>query len=236
MCTLTFFPLLAEENSFIFTSSRDESIHRPTLAPQHYFEDEVDLYYPKDKIAGGTWVGFSSQQRLVCLMNGGFESHQRKSTYKLSRGVVVKEALKTDEIQDFFESFDLKGVEPFTLISIDYKKQLQIWRWVWDGKKKHLFAEAIKPQIWSAAMTYNPQQRKEREQYWEEFLKSHQNIAEKEIWDFHHQKRGDLIIDRGELKTTSITQAVIKLNQKTLQFEELSSKEISLLEINPSSV
>jgi len=230
MCTLTFFSLKAEENSFVFTSNRDESIHRPTLAPQHYLEDEVNLYYPKDKIAGGTWVGLSSQQRLVCLMNGGFEAHQRKSAYKMSRGVVVKEALKTDDIQDFFESFDLDGVEPFTLISIDYKEKLQIWRWVWDGLEKHLFAEAVQPQIWSAAMTYNPQQRKERDQHWREFLKTHRDIAEKEIWDFHHQKKGDLIIDRGELKTTSVTQAVIKKHQKTLQFEDLSAKKITELE------
>lgn len=230
MCTLTFFPLKAEENSFVFTSNRDESIHRPTLAPQHYLEDEVNLYYPKDKIAGGTWVGLSSQQRLVCLMNGGFEAHQRKSTYKMSRGVVVKEALKTDDIQDFFESFALDGVEPFTLISIDYKEKLQIWRWVWDGLEKHLFAEAVEPQIWSAAMTYNPQQRKEREQHWKDFLKRHRDITEKEIWDFHHQKKGDLIIDRGELKTTSVTQAVMKTHQKTLQFEDLSTKKITKIE------
>jgi len=232
MCTLTFFPLKAGDHSFVFTSSRDESIHRPTLAPQHYVEDEVDLYYPKDKIAGGTWVGLSSRKRLVCLMNGGFKSHQRKSNYTMSRGVVVKEALKADDALDFFESFNLDGVEPFTLISIDYKDKLQIWRWVWDGLEKHLFAEAIKPQIWSAAMTYNQQQRKEREQYWEEFLKKHQDITEKEIWDFHHQKKGDLIIDRGELKTTSVTQTVIKTNQKTLQFEELSNKEITRLKIS----
>lgn len=231
MCTLTFFPLKAEENSFVFTSNRDESIHRPTLAPQHYLEDKVDLYYPKDKTAGGTWVGLSSQQRLVCLMNGGFESHQRKSTYTMSRGVVVKEALKTNDLQEFFDSFNLEGVEPFTLISMEYKEKLQLWHWVWDGKEKHLFAEEVKPQIWSAAMTYNPLQRKEREQHWKEFLKKHQHITEKEIWSFHHQKKGDLIIDRGELKTTSVTQAVVKTYKKTLQFEELSTKEISLLEV-----
>lgn len=232
MCTLTFFPLAAEDTSFVFTSSRDESIYRPTLAPRHYVEDEVDLYYPKDKIAGGTWVGLSSQQRLVCLMNGGFEAHQRKSSYKMSRGVVVKEALKCEDIQAFFEAFDLENVEPFTLICIEYKEKLQIWRWIWDGVKKHLFAEEINPQIWSAAMTYNPQQRKEREQYWEEFLEKNQNIAENEIWAFHHQKKGDLIIDRGELKTTSVTQAVIKKQEQTLQFEELSTKKITNLAVN----
>jgi len=232
MCTLTFFPLKAEDHSFVFTSNRDESINRPTLPPKHYMEDEIDLWFPKDEIAGGTWAGVSSRQRLVCLMNGAFEAHQRKPQYNMSRGVVVKEALKTENIEHFFENFSLTEVEPFTLINIEFKSELKIFKWVWDGEQKHLFNEQVKPQIWSASMTYDQIQRKSREKYWQEFLKSHDDISEKEILNFHHQKEGDLVIDRGILKTTSITQVVIKPNQKLIKFEDLKNNEISKLEIS----
>ena len=144
----------------------------------------------------------------------------------------MKEALITDEVETFFETFNLTNVEPFTLIAIGFKDKLQIFRCVWDGEERHLFEEKTSPQIWSASMTYDLVQRQARKKSWQEFLNSHQHISEKDIWNFHHQKRGDLIIDRGELKTTSVTQTVIKEDQKEIQFEDLTTKKISRLKIN----
>lgn len=88
MCTVTYLPL--GNNNFILTSNRDETPLRKTLPPKDYVEDGVVLTYPKDEVAGGTWIGLSDKKRLVCLLNGGFTIHKRKDSYKMSRGVIVK--------------------------------------------------------------------------------------------------------------------------------------------------
>ena len=54
MCTVTYLPL--ENDGFILTSNRDESPMRKTIPPKKYLENGVELAYPKDQLAGGTWI------------------------------------------------------------------------------------------------------------------------------------------------------------------------------------
>jgi len=68
MCTVTYLPL--GNNKFILTSNRDESPTRKTISPTKYDENGVQLIYPKDEIAGGTWIGLSEKNRLVCFFLG----------------------------------------------------------------------------------------------------------------------------------------------------------------------
>ncbi len=74
MCTVTYLPL--GNNNFILTSNRDETPLRKTIPPKEYDENGVELTYPKDELAGGTWIGLSDKNRLVCLLNGGFKNIQ----------------------------------------------------------------------------------------------------------------------------------------------------------------
>src|SRR5690554_7226187 len=83
MCTVTFIP--KTKGDFILTSNRDEAPGRKTFAPEIYQEEGVQLMYPKDAVAGGTWIGLSGKKRAVSLMNGGFVSHIRKPYYRKSR-------------------------------------------------------------------------------------------------------------------------------------------------------
>ena len=55
MCTITFIP--KSNNDFILTSNRDEAPGRETFPPEIYEEEGVKLLYPKDALAGGTWIG-----------------------------------------------------------------------------------------------------------------------------------------------------------------------------------
>ena len=72
MCTVTYIPI--GKSDFILTSSRDIPFAREKAEhPQKVQEDGVDLWYPKDGKAGGTWIGVSAKKRLICLLNGGFE-------------------------------------------------------------------------------------------------------------------------------------------------------------------
>ena len=63
MCTLTFIPI--ENDGFILTSNRDEAPGRNTIEPKRYQEGGTELLFPKDELAGGTWIGVSDKKRLV---------------------------------------------------------------------------------------------------------------------------------------------------------------------------
>ncbi len=94
MCTVTYLPI--GNDQFILTSNRDESPMRKTIAPKKYDEQGIALVYPKDELAGGTWIGLSEKNRLVCLLNGGFEIHERKGPYAMSRGLIVRKILSAE--------------------------------------------------------------------------------------------------------------------------------------------
>ncbi|HBI40074.1 MAG TPA: hypothetical protein DDY16_03915 [Tenacibaculum sp.] len=133
MCTVTFLPL--GDNDFILTSNRDEMPARKTLEPRTYRENGVKLVYPKDQVAGGTWLGVSEKHRLVCLLNGGFKNHQRTSFYKISRGVIVKHLLASNDVIGEIKRISFEEVEPFTIVLLEWSKVLKIYELVWDGKK-----------------------------------------------------------------------------------------------------
>jgi uncharacterized protein with NRDE domain len=71
MCTVTITPLKGQ-NSFVLTSNRDESPARETLPPKLYDIEGLKMAFPKDVLAGGTWLGISESKRVICLLNGEF--------------------------------------------------------------------------------------------------------------------------------------------------------------------
>ena len=163
MCTVTYLPL--KDNGFILTSNRDESPMRKTIPPQKYIKSGVGIVYPKDELAGGTWIGVSDKNRLVCLLNGGFEKHQRNSYYRMSRGVVVKDILSVDDPIVYIKEFDFNNIEPFTIILIDWNIGLHIYELVWDGETSHFKKLKQEPKIWSSSMLYDTQMKSERNQW-----------------------------------------------------------------------
>ena len=131
MCTVTYIPL--ENSDFILTSSRDIPFSREKAEhPKKAIENGVELYYPKDGKAGGTWIGTSSKNRLICLLNGGFEYHTSRANYTKSRGLIVKELLKVDNIRKGLNEVDLKDVEQFTLTIVDWNNDLELIEFVWE--------------------------------------------------------------------------------------------------------
>ena len=92
MCTVTFLPL--KNNNFFLTSNWNEAPLKETFLPQKYIEDNIELVFPKDKIAGETWIWMSSKNRLVCVLNGAFKKQIRKEKYSKSKGVISKEVFK----------------------------------------------------------------------------------------------------------------------------------------------
>ncbi|MFC4267483.1 NRDE family protein [Polaribacter marinivivus] len=183
MCTVTYLPIA--DNQFILTSNRDETPLRKTIPPKKYVEDGVTLTYPKDEIAGGTWIGVSSKNRVVCLLNGGFVNHKRKLPYKMSRGIIVKNILIADNAIAFINDFDFTNIEPFTLILIDWDVKLVTYELVWDGMKKHFKPLAQEPKIWSSSPLYTPEMKAERELWFTNWLENNKKESLKNILEFH---------------------------------------------------
>lgn len=211
MCTLTFIPNPKKSDGFFVTSNRDESVNRPAKEPQIYKEHDAQLFYPKDERAGGTWIGASNKKRLICLMNGAFSRHERKTPYRKSRGTVVKELLASADILVAIENYKFDGIEPFFIVLVSWKAGIEVFELIWDGTKVHLNnKDETQPAIWSAAMTYDEKQREERQEKFRLFLRKHgdKELRPQLLWDFHRGNGGEegLLIQRGELQTTSISQ------------------------------
>lgn len=230
MCTVTFVP--KSLNGFILTSNRDEAPGRETVPPTVYEEAGVELFYPKDAVAGGTWIGISEKKRVVCLMNGGFVAHKREPFYRKSRGLVVKDFLVASEILKEIESYNFEEIEPFTAVLIDWNFDLKLFQLVWDGTLHHLSEEALAPQIWSSSPLYPLELKKKREKWFSEFLFENLNPSESEILNFHKTAgEGDvnsnIIMDRGFIKTKSITQISRIDNKLEMKYEDLQKKVFS---------
>lgn len=229
MCTVTFIP--KPNNGFILTSNRDEAPGRETISPEKYNEEGVQLFYPKDALAGGTWIGVSEMKRAVTLMNGGFVAHKRKPSYRKSRGVVVKDFLKTEDLKAEVENYNFNDIEPFTAIIIEWKQDIQLFQLVWDGLNFHFSEETLAPKIWSSSPLYPDGLKKKREQWFSQFLLEKARPSEKEILEFHKTAgegdlKSNLIMDREVVKTKSITQIVRNSESIEMTYEDLRTDNV----------
>jgi len=220
MCTLTYLPL--GDDNFLLTSNRDETPLRKTIAPQEYLENEVKLMYPKDKIAGGTWIGKSEKNRVVCLLNGGFENHVRKLPYRMSRGVVVINILTADDAIHHVENFDFRNIEPFTLVLIDWNTGLRLYELVWTGTEKHFKELPQKPRIWSSSSLYNQEMKLMRKEWFQTWLNNQEKFTKESILNFHKRtdlgtKDTTLKMKRPFVETVSIT-SIEKREDVTMEY------------------
>jgi len=230
MCTVTFLPL--NKTDFILTSSRDIPFSREKAShPKNYMEDGVKLSYPKDGKAGGSWIGASSKNRLICLLNGGYVYHKSLASYKKSRGLIVKELLKTDDIRKGLNAIDLKEVEQFTLVIVDWNEGLKLLEFVWDGEEKHLKIKEKEPQIWSSSTLYDDATKQLPWNWFEKWQKENE-ITQKSILKFHHTAGiGDPIIDvmmdRKKGGTVSITSISRAENSLSMVYEDVRGSKKS---------
>jgi hypothetical protein len=238
MCTVSF--IYKGETDFILTSNRDEAIARKTIIPKLYEENNIAMVYPKDTVAGGTWIGASSQKRMLCLLNGAFVKHTRETVYKKSRGVLVKELLSVSDIEKEIKSYDFNKIEPFTLIVVDWNSELKLIELIWDGVNAQVTNLPLKSRIWSSSTLYTNEMKTLRQQWFLEFLS--QNGASSEGLLYFHEYYGigdsmlDMKIDRGLLKTVSITQFE-KLNKHIqVKYKNLLNSELSCVKFNAEMV
>lgn len=232
MCTVTFLP--KGPQSYILTSNRDETPTRAALHPTGYLVHGHELYFPKEPLAGGTWIVTDKKRFTLCLLNGAFVLHKRKLPYRLSRGQMVLEFFKYGSVSAFLENYDFRGIEPFTLVLVDSHGATNLTELVWDGTKAHIQKlKASEAHIWSSATLYPKEIADQRRAWFQAWLIEHIQFRQAEIIDFHkYGGRGNLwnnfVMKRGDnLQTVSIT-SIEKSGEFSVKYEDLLTQKISL--------
>ncbi len=241
MCTVSYIPP-GDSHDFILTSNRDERVHRNTLTPQVYTIGQVQLCFPKDEVAGGSWIAAGNYGRLACLLNGALLPHVKQAFHTESRGKVLVDlvASKQDPML-FFSQRDLSRTEPFTVVTIDLKDGSisGFTEFIWDGSKKQVkYLNPAIPHFWSSVTLYSDSDRKLRGKWFNRFLRDQgMSLSPEQVLSFHSgrhtpDERVNLIMqgDRG-LKTVSITQVKPGDGAFTMKYLDLTKDETHILRI-----
>jgi hypothetical protein len=240
MCTVSF---VQTALGIVITSNRDEQVLRSAEFPQTYIRNNKKITYPKDPKAGGTWFALAHESgRVVVLLNGAEHKHARASSYRKSRGMVLLDLISADEtISANWQTYALHDIEPFTVVVFENHALFQLR---WDGSQKSVVTlPTSQPYIWSSATLYSPEVRNQRQAWFTEFLNQNNIPTAEDLIQFHRSspttdKQSNFMMERShELKTISITQAIITANQFQLKHCDLllEQTEIYLFDsLNPS--
>ncbi|WP_010135567.1 NRDE family protein [Ochrovirga pacifica] len=220
MCTVTFVPT---QNGFVFASNRDEQPNRPTLAPDFYLHNTKVLLYPKDTVAGGTWLGLSSKQRLVCLLNGGDVYHNPRVKFPKSRGEVVRQALLQTDINQALSGLALNQVAPFTLVVVDWNLELSLKEWIWEkGVLTERRLDETQSKIWSSSTLYTSEEKELRKQWLQNInFSKHQEVFGN-LLNFHQNETLGTTSIAPKMKrdmVQTVSTSIIQKNEKGLQFD-----------------
>ena len=233
MCTVTYLP--QSDNSFILTSNRDEDVLRQTALPiDKYKINNVQVYYPKDPKAGGTWIATGSNGFTVCLFNGAFKAHKSTHNYRKSRGLVLLDFFNYQNQYDFIAQYDFSNIEPFSLVFVKHQNnKVGLCELKWDGEKTHhLNHDASLPHIWSSVTLYAPEVIKQREEWFNDWVSKNEVFTKDAILMFHHfggsgDKENDLVMNRSNKKTVSIC-SINKRNEMETEivYEDVVNKKM----------
>lgn len=216
-------------SSWIVTSNRDEDPTRRSLRIERMEIAKTQVVFPKDT-AGGTWIAVSGNKRMAVLLNGAFAAHERKSSYRLSRGVMLLEFFEYTNAYCFIEEFDFVGIEPFTMI---LKETEQLIELRWDGFEKYVkLLDMSSPWCWSSSTLYDDTVIKEREAYFLSRLSDFpSNLwCEELVWQIHHDKfplpqsQALHMYRHDKLRTLCITQIVCDPELKVKHKDLISGK------------
>ncbi|MEY2692350.1 MAG: hypothetical protein RIT03_740 [Bacteroidota bacterium] len=240
MCTVSFVQTAA---GVLITSNRDEHVLRSAEFPQTHILNKQPITFPKDPMAGGTWFAIAHESgRVVVLLNGAEHKHERVSSYRKSRGLVLLDLISAEaDVCTNWEVYNLQEIEPFTLVVFENQMLFQLR---WDGAHKSRVAlETANSYIWSSATLYSPAVRDQRQAWFTEFLSQHSKPNSEDLIHFHRSspttdKQSNFMMERSaELKTISITQVVIGANQLQLKHCDLLSQQTETYlfdSLNPS--
>lgn len=227
MCTVTYVPLVADAGGFILTHNRDEAPSRSPEDISRIKNSRGDvLICPRDTRAGGTWIATSRSGKTACLLNGAFVKHPHHPPYRRSRGLLLLDFFDWESPDDFFQGYDLEGIEPFTLLFFEKNRVAELR---WDGLMRHL--KNLAPDathFWCSATLYPPDMQVRREQVFRQWLLSKRNMPTQQLLLHLHRTgsvgdpENDFVMNRsGRVCTVSITQVVCKNDRAAMRYHDL---------------
>ena len=231
MCTLSFIPI--SDTDFIFTTNRDEDPNRVALGPQKYIHNGLNLFYPKDFKANGSWIVSNCVDTSLCLLNGAFEKHQRKPIYRQSRGLMLLDFFRYSNLNDFIGNYKFEGIEAFTLVVVESRSEIGLWELIWDEHELHVKElPGSEAHIWSSTTLYTNSMKSEREQWFWDWLRNEEQVNLSSVLNFH--KTGGegnleygLFMNRKNLvRTVSITQISGSKNSHKMAYYNLLDEEV----------
>lgn len=239
MCTVTYLPIT--NNQYILTSNRDEDVTRATAIPfKEYKLNNSSIYYPQDPQANGTWIAHNASGYTLCLLNGAYQKHSTKASYVKSRGLVLLDFFNYNNPKQFANNYNFEGIEPFTLLMVyvcTETQLIQLHELKWDENQATLIAhDATLPHIWSSVTLYTTDVIQLRKQWFEEWLRKNENYTPQDILFFHHfggegKLANDLIINRGNKKTVSISCIHKHLLSTEIIYEDIVNQQLQQLKI-----
>lgn len=173
-----------------------------------------------------------------CILNGAFDRHQRKESYRKSRGIVLLDSFEFQSFTEFTQAYSLEDIEPFTLVNFEKKKgELIISEIRWNEDKVYFREfDSDQPHIWSARALYKEKQRAIRENWFWNQLSNKKSLNPREVLDFHTSRHGedeyyDIMMKRSNgVATTSTSQITYGLHEGTIKYLDHKSRKDTLID------
>lgn len=204
-----------DKNNFILTHNRDEDGRKNyslDFDEHEFFEEKVNC--PLDGMSGGTWI-FYSKKYVACVLNGGFDFHQPgRGSYRMSRGKLILELLKSHNLESYISSVNTTNIEPFTFVLIDTETSERV-RFVWDGREKYSDKIEENVFVWSSSTLYTEEQKQDNRRILQNSIDSESKPTE--IISLHEEIRlrkhpfakyvrtlsiGQIIMDKGQIDSS----------------------------------
>ncbi len=226
MCTVTYLPA---RNGFTLTHNRDEAPSRSLYSIENQRTKGGDvLLFPRDAAAGGTWIVTAQSGKTACLLNGAFSLHRRTPPYRRSRGLMMLDFFDFENPDDFFQLYDLDGIEPFTFLFFQLEKVVELR---WDGSNKfHKNLPANEAHFWCSATLYPAEMQVKRAQVFRQWLYARtqkklptpQALIKLHLTGSVGDPEYDYVMERGgRVKTVSITQVVFRKKITRMRYFDL---------------
>lgn len=226
MCTVVFIP--GGDRCF-FASLRDESPTRPRSSkPGIRKVSGTEILSPVDAMAGGSWLGVNENGHTIVLLNGGFSNHERRGSYRKSRGLIVTELLSKSSPVASWNLMAMDNIEPYTLVVFESGNLFQL---VWDGEEKHATQlNKNLPYIWSSTTLYDHRARKQRGELFQQWIATNTPVSGQQLLcfftSFKDGVNGFLINRDEQIRTLSFTFIELKINEwATMQYIDLLEHE-----------
>jgi len=229
MCTISFIPA---DNRVFITHSRDENKRRSrAIPPKEYTINGTRLLFPRDGDAGGSWIACNRNGAAAVLLNGAFTKHVYQPPYKKSRGLAFLDIATAADLLTGYRTTDLEGIEPFTVILWNNNA---LYECRWDGVQKHIsMPDPRLPHTWSSVTLYDESVIAIRKKWFCEWLQRSAGPSMEAVIAFHlsagdGDPKNDLLMNRGEVFTVSITAMEITKGYTAMNYLDLKDNTRTL--------